>query len=1369
MIRWLHISDLHLGSNGAVTAMLRDELPLFLIKEGLKCDYVFCTGDIRTANANPNVFTNDMAVFLKQICEAVGTTTERLFIVPGNHDVNRDVAGRSDSIENALWGKSLYYNSEDGVIKPEDMGIIMSGEKDFGDFLGKVFPPDRLALYGKAEAPHFCIETDDFNILHIDTTLAYTKGHESNNLVVGTAALYNVIRTLNKKKPTIILAHYPFDCLRQDEKKVLSTMLQHNNVRLWLAGHEHDKLLKKEQYLDVLQSGELRKEERIDPSFLIGEYEPSTFDCNVSAYTWYSEAWGKYPYVDLDNTPQDVYSFKLFPAEYKKQNSPVETLGTDVKKIAETESVLTSEIGKLVNNPAIQSAKIIFRDNQTSEHLLMSHIIERKVLVERCVTELRAGKLIVLYGSLKIGKTILAKQIEKAVPGLAVYDNTKSEQQEEIINTLLREKRNGHAVVVTSTPINFNFAGFETNEIYQIEVPLLSFNETKELILTYHPTKDLSSFIWAHSCGHPVLVKTLCDYLTTNDWTIDEHNFNDVLSFNFDYSLSRSIAALMGKLIPNKQDRALLNRLLLVKGVFTEEEVCDLASIEPEIDEPRLRLNSLIPSWIMSFDGRLKANPLFDRAWRPDVPQLSYKSCQRLLASNILNKNGALNEFDVFNYIVYCVNAGDYDDAGGMYITVLLKINEEGGSIERSVLDALWLDIPLPSGMSLHTRIGIRILQLVTFKKLKTVQRGYLLNDLASLVSKCKDEKFLPFFNSAVAMFSFLDGGVEMGLEFYDQYIKHKGEGTSILELVDNCIPLFDNSIWLFLLRAETEDDYNRWINSFDPKKVSYLHDDAHVCDSCYLSINRFIDFHLQNESINVRISILQRIQQRAEEKQCPELAIATIFKHMELLSRDRRYAEARELYNSYYQQYEVYPLAQILLNGSMANAHYRDENIANIEAIPYFKAVLSVGNGELIPDIRSHMQQLYAYVIAEEDEAAGITMLAEALNYVDNEKHRVDIYEYYQCAGELSYAYWCAGKREKAVEYLSSCVSFVLSDLKDGSSKYAKSYLCLCDCLAFQYDFDLDNKPLPQNQAKPYRGMFTENGLTDFDDLYSEERIYTTSYMMCNICSKLGHAELATNWAYKTVDACKNSTELHETHFLIFLLLPLFIADNDIETIRYVITHSCKARSLSYQKHPELNKNNNADFEFIEFLIAPVLMAALTLKLRGEDTGIELIKNVLNEYTPVTDKELVEKTREIFARETYDRAFISEINKLDSNRFYVVYVCAYLLAAFSADAFYAFTLLIGLLPSLEKQFVQVLGERSKSIINHFVADFWKAKIFQKPDEFNNYQHLYEKGLPIINRCEGKQNQANHTMFVVQYHLKGQFNLNPEQEAWLEA
>ena len=67
MIRWLHISDLHLGSDGTATAMLRDEMPRFLKEKGLRCNYVFCTGDIRTANANPNNFTDDMSEFLKKI------------------------------------------------------------------------------------------------------------------------------------------------------------------------------------------------------------------------------------------------------------------------------------------------------------------------------------------------------------------------------------------------------------------------------------------------------------------------------------------------------------------------------------------------------------------------------------------------------------------------------------------------------------------------------------------------------------------------------------------------------------------------------------------------------------------------------------------------------------------------------------------------------------------------------------------------------------------------------------------------------------------------------------------------------------------------------------------------------------------------------------------------------------------------------------------------------------------------------------------------------------------------------------------------------------------------------------------------------
>ena len=37
MINWLHISDLHLGSEGAITNMMRDELPEYLKELGVKC------------------------------------------------------------------------------------------------------------------------------------------------------------------------------------------------------------------------------------------------------------------------------------------------------------------------------------------------------------------------------------------------------------------------------------------------------------------------------------------------------------------------------------------------------------------------------------------------------------------------------------------------------------------------------------------------------------------------------------------------------------------------------------------------------------------------------------------------------------------------------------------------------------------------------------------------------------------------------------------------------------------------------------------------------------------------------------------------------------------------------------------------------------------------------------------------------------------------------------------------------------------------------------------------------------------------------------------------------------------------------------
>lgn len=315
MIRWLHISDLHLNSQGAVTAMLRDCLPAFLREQDLRCDYVFCTGDIRTANENPNAYTQSMVDFLKEVCDAAGVTMEKLFIVPGNHDIDRDQSKRMEAIRRVKYQPEWigYYDAEDGRIEERDMAAILKGEADFIKFLKKIYPEDRLKCYGNKKAPHFNVETADFNILHLDSTIIYAKNQEKADLIVGSNALYNTLKTLNPNKPTLLLTHYPFTALDQNEKKILSTMLQKHEVRLWLAGHEHDHVLQRMNYLDSLQAGELRIENKANASFLIGEYDPSTYACKVSAYTWFPEGWAKYPIVNLDGTKKDIYECQLKP------------------------------------------------------------------------------------------------------------------------------------------------------------------------------------------------------------------------------------------------------------------------------------------------------------------------------------------------------------------------------------------------------------------------------------------------------------------------------------------------------------------------------------------------------------------------------------------------------------------------------------------------------------------------------------------------------------------------------------------------------------------------------------------------------------------------------------------------------------------------------------------------------------------------------------------------------------------------------------------------------------------------------------------------------------------------------------------------
>lgn len=311
MIRWLHISDLHFNNDDMSTDSMREELPKYLKKNNIRCDYVFCTGDIRTANAESNHFPDEAARFLIDLCTAVGTSTDRLFIVPGNHDVDRDATGRDEVIRKICFQRNGYYDPKYGKIEEDDLKVVYSGQEEFREFLSKIYTADRMAKYANPLNPHFNVETENFNILHMDSTLTYTKDQESVDLVIGTKLLQNALKELNPDKPTVLLSHYPFTSLLQEEKKYVRELLYRKGVCLWLAGHEHDHMVQPIGYLDMLQAGELRMEERSNATILLGEFDEHTNVGNVTAHSWFPEGWAEYPILWHDGKKEEQYSFQL--------------------------------------------------------------------------------------------------------------------------------------------------------------------------------------------------------------------------------------------------------------------------------------------------------------------------------------------------------------------------------------------------------------------------------------------------------------------------------------------------------------------------------------------------------------------------------------------------------------------------------------------------------------------------------------------------------------------------------------------------------------------------------------------------------------------------------------------------------------------------------------------------------------------------------------------------------------------------------------------------------------------------------------------------------------------------------------------------
>jgi predicted MPP superfamily phosphohydrolase len=320
IIRWLHISDLHLNTDEVDSVRMRENLPKFFADNNIRYDYVFCTGDIRDSSGECYKEPFPNSEFLTDLCKIWNLPVENLFIVPGNHDVNRLAANRTDVVEKMLWkDKSTWnknYKPEIGNIDKGTLYALHEGQAGFRKFLGSIYGEERLKKYQDAEHPHFVIETEWFNVLHVDSTLSYSA-IQTDNLIIGSKQLQWALKGINNNKPTILITHYAMELLESDERKQIANMLRDYSISLWLAGHEHNHELKPYGYMDSIQAGELKIEQRCSSTVLVGEYDTELGQGFIKAYTWFSPSgWAEHPLIwrgfsDESCVEKNKYPFKL--------------------------------------------------------------------------------------------------------------------------------------------------------------------------------------------------------------------------------------------------------------------------------------------------------------------------------------------------------------------------------------------------------------------------------------------------------------------------------------------------------------------------------------------------------------------------------------------------------------------------------------------------------------------------------------------------------------------------------------------------------------------------------------------------------------------------------------------------------------------------------------------------------------------------------------------------------------------------------------------------------------------------------------------------------------------------------------------------
>lgn len=239
-LTWLHIGDFHVKDGDpydrdTVLKALVEAVRYQKEKLGRHLDFIFVTGD--EANSGTDSQYERVTKFLTDLEDAAGVGRDRVFVLPGNHDVDRNKGRRLDRTLSTVQASHEFFGS------PDDVRLYLRKQEAFRKWHDDYFKEIRKLADATTCEPPVVVDVNGLKVAvaQINSALFCQDEHDYGKLWIGRRCLEPVVEQVGESGANIRIAliHHPLDWLHEGERSNITALIR-DNFDVILRGHLHE-------------------------------------------------------------------------------------------------------------------------------------------------------------------------------------------------------------------------------------------------------------------------------------------------------------------------------------------------------------------------------------------------------------------------------------------------------------------------------------------------------------------------------------------------------------------------------------------------------------------------------------------------------------------------------------------------------------------------------------------------------------------------------------------------------------------------------------------------------------------------------------------------------------------------------------------------------------------------------------------------------------------------------------------------------------------------------------------------------------------------------------------------------------------------